>query len=628
MRTLLYLLLIGICLSSFGQPVLTISDAQRIRTVAPSAYYYEDLTHQLTYEQIARYPLDSFKPMNRQGAIQLGIRLGTIWLRFNVNNQTERELVLLSTQWRFTKLEVYTVDEKGLLTIQKLPSNTPFSERLAPIAQALASLGKQPRTVHLAAEFSIVDFYNDYLQLTDMGNALLYQKQIGFWHGGLAGVYFLVFLYALVFYFRLRDPLIGWYALFVFANTHWFIDRSAYLLEFFGQESWYAYFRPYYPIHLVFLGVWTIFLIKFINLKKYSKFLYYLLIFWIGLDMTAYLHQMITGFFGPPYSLMRIATHWLGIEYVGYLAISLFLLLIAVVYVSFKDFQKVRWYALAFSIGLTSMIIAILALYDISWLPHYPYNNFYFIGSLLEIVLLGFVLAQRANQHRKEQFQTQQQLIVQLQENLCQQNKLLQIRDEIARDLHDEVGATLTSIATSAKVIQKKVGTKNPEANSILSQIKTDSEEAIHTIRDTVWALNPDNDAPEKLFEKMRSVGFKLLTTHDVAFVFENEIPVAKLPVFSMEQRRNIYLVYKEAIHNIAKHSHATNAQVRIYQQTNALHIRISDDGEGFDCTQKVEGNGLKNFQKRAMEGGFEVTVSSEKGEGTTVLVAISQLDF
>ncbi|NBB20763.1 hypothetical protein GVN20_15450 [Runella sp. CRIBMP] len=628
MRTLLFFLLIGIHLPAWAQPVLTISDAQRIRTVAPGAYYYEDLTHQLTYEQIARYPLDSFKPMNRQGAIQLAIRLGTVWLRFNVNNQTDRELVLLSTQWKFTKLEVYTVDEKGLLTIQKLPSNTPFDKRIAPISQALASIGKHPRTVYLAAEFSIVDFFNDYLQLTDMGNALLYQKQIGFWHGGLAGVYFLVFLYALVFYFQLRDQLIGWYALFVFTNTHWFIDRSGYLLEFFGQDSWYTQFRPYYPIHLVFLGVWTIFLIKFINLKKYSKFLYYSLIFWLGLDVAAYLHQMITGFFGPPYSLMRIVTHWLGIEYVGYLAISLLILLIAVVYVSIRDFQKVRWYALAFSIGLTSMIIAILALFDISWLPHYPYNNFYFIGSLLEIVLLGFVLAERVSQHRKEQFQTQQQLIAQLQENLRQQNKLLQIRDEIARDLHDEVGATLTSIATSARVIQKKNGRTHSQTNAILAQIKTDSEEAIHTIRDTVWALNPDNDAPEKLLEKMKAVGFKLLTPHDIAFVFENDVPIAQLPMFNMEQRRNIYLVYKEAIHNIAKHSQATNAQVRVYQQTNALHIRISDDGQGFDCSKNTDGNGLKNFQKRAKEGGFEVNISSGEGIGTTVLLVISQLDF
>ena len=59
----------------------------------------------------------------------------------------------------------------------------------------------------------------------------------------------------------------------------------------------------------------------------------------------------------------------------------------------------------------------------------------------------------------------------------------------------------------------------------------------------------------------------------------------------------------------ILGHSHATNAQVRIYQQTNALHIRISDDGEGFNCAQNAESNGLRNFQNRAKEGGVEVNV-------------------
>ena len=135
--------------------------------------------------------------------------------------------------------------------------------------------------------------------------------------------------------------------------------------------------------------------------------------------------------------------------------------------------------------------------------------------------------------------------------------------------------------------------------------------------------MNPDNDAPEKLLEKMKSVGFKLLMPHGIAFVFENEVPVSQLPVFSMEQRRNLYLVYKEALHNIAKHSEAANAQVRIFQQKADLHVRISDDGKGFDAAQTREGNGLKNFQKRAKEGGFEVQVSSEAGIGTNVLMVI-----
>ena len=620
------LLLFVLSLPLVAQPVLTISKEQRVRTVAPFAYYLEDLSHKLSYEQVARYPLDSFKPVNRQGALQFGMRSGTMWLRFQVNNQTERELMLLSTQWRFTRLDVYVVDEKGQLTVQKLPSTTPLDERIAPMVQAFSTLGRHPRTVHLAAELSIADFYNDYLQLADMGYIIHYQKQTALWHGVLVGIYLLVFLFAIVFFVRLRDPLIGWYAFFLFTNTHWFLDRSGYLIEFFGQDSWYALFRPYYPIHFALMCVWAIFLMKFIRLKQFSKGLYNLIIGWIAIDFIGHTYFCITALLGHPYPLMRIWTHALRIEYVGYLASTLFFLLVGVIYVTLKDFQRVRWYSLAFGIGLISMIVAILALFDISWLPHYPFNNIYFYGSVIEIILLGFILADRTSRERKEQAKTQKQLIIQLQENLHHQHKLLQIRDEIARDLHDEVGATLTGIATSAKVVQKKMDNQQPELKAVLGQMKNDSEEAIHTIRDTIWALNPDNDAPEKLIEKMKAVGFKLLTPHDIIFVFENEVPVSQLPAFSMEQRRNLYLVYKEALHNIAKHSEATHTQVRIYQQNREFCIRISDDGKGFDPATITDGNGLKNFQKRAKEGGFEVNVNSAGNTGTELTIILLHL--
>ncbi len=119
----------------------------------------------------------------------------------------------------------------------------------------------------------------------------------------------------------------------------------------------------------------------------------------------------------------------------------------------------------------------------------------------------------------------------------------------------------------------------------------------------------------------MKSVGFKTLMAHDVALSFDNEVPASALPVFSMEQRRNIYFVFKEAIHNIVKHANATNVQVRIFQQKDDLYIRISDDGQGFDCAQKGEGDGLSNFQKRAKEGGFIVKVSSDVGTEVQIVV-------
>ena len=273
--------------------------------------------------------------------------------------------------------------------------------------------------------------------------------------------------------------------------------------------------------------------------------------------------------------------------------------------------------------SLVSMIISLFAVYDIKWLPHYPYNNMFVPGTLIEIVILGYILGERANEHRRQQVQTQQQLIDQLQENLRQKAKLLQIRDEIARDLHDEMGATLTSIAISTKLAQKKINGQQPEITPILEQIQTDSEETIHSLRNTVWALNPDNDAPEKLIERMRAAGFQLLANQGISFDFESNLAPDALPSFSMEQRRNVYFVFREAIHNVAKHAQATRVAVRIFRQSGEWHIRIADNGIGFEPMQTSDGNGLTNFQKRATEGGFMVNVCSEAGKGTTVEMRI-----
>lgn len=172
-------------------------------------------------------------------------------------------------------------------------------------------------------------------------------------------------------------------------------------------------------------------------------------------------------------------------------------------------------------------------------------------------------------------------------------------------------------------MVQKKVGPGRTEITPILEQIQTDSQDTIRTIRDTVWALNPDNDAPEKLLERMRAVGFQVLANQDIDLTFECSLDANELPPFSMEQRRNIYFVFKEALHNIVKHAQATCVGILISRQSGELRIRISDNGQGFKPTQTGDGNGLKNFQKRASEGGFLVTVCSQPGQGTTVELKI-----
>jgi Histidine kinase/Y_Y_Y domain len=210
--------------------------------------------------------------------------------------------------------------------------------------------------------------------------------------------------------------------------------------------------------------------------------------------------------------------------------------------------------------------------------------------------------------------------------NLRQKVKVQAIRNRIATDLHDEVGSTLNSIAIFSRLVEKKTDKKNLEIMSLLDKIKTNSEETISTIRDTVWAINPDNDSVDLLFEKMRSVAYQILTAEGITLNFVNKIEENKSLKMSMEQRRNVYLIFKEAINNIVKHAQATEVNVGIERKNNEIKLSINDNGKGFETNNDFEGNGLKNYQKRANEGFLSVSLSSEIGKGTAIEVLIPEI--
>lgn len=206
--------------------------------------------------------------------------------------------------------------------------------------------------------------------------------------------------------------------------------------------------------------------------------------------------------------------------------------------------------------------------------------------------------------------------------NFRQKLKLLHIRNQIASDLHDEVGSNLNSIAIFVELLRKKMSSEQSDFLPILNKITSNSEETVSLMRDTVWAINPVNDSTEKLLEKMRSFGVELLSAKGVSFDFEQAIS-SKKEVFSMEQRRNLYFIYKEAINNIAKHADATKAFCQIINQQGAIHIYVSDNGKGFDLNKTFEGNGLKNFKFRSQDEDLKVSVQSKPGKGTEIHIEI-----
>ncbi|MDB5152086.1 MAG: histidine kinase, partial [Mucilaginibacter sp.] len=158
----------------------------------------------------------------------------------------------------------------------------------------------------------------------------------------------------------------------------------------------------------------------------------------------------------------------------------------------------------------------------------------------------------------------------------------------------------------------------SPLANTLLEKIGSSSRNMIDSMNDMVWAINPKNDSFENIIKRMKSFASEILTSKDIVlhFDFDRNLMQSKL---NMDKRENFYLIFKEAVNNCAKYSHATNAFVAICDQQNNLKMIIRDDGNGFESNTVIAGNGLTNMRHRAELMKATFNIESIPGKGTTI---------
>ncbi|HYV93395.1 MAG TPA: two-component regulator propeller domain-containing protein [Chitinophagales bacterium] len=198
--------------------------------------------------------------------------------------------------------------------------------------------------------------------------------------------------------------------------------------------------------------------------------------------------------------------------------------------------------------------------------------------------------------------------------------RLQNIRQRIARDLHDDIGSTLSSISMMSQM-GTSTSNENEKPKELFSTISKASRQAMDLMSDIVWSVNPENDKMENIIVRMREYASEILDAARVDFKIETDPSVQRLQL-SMDKRKDFFLIYKEAVNNLAKYSIATKATIRIFFRENELHLEVSDNGIGFDSEKKFSGNGLKNMKSRAaaMKGKFSVT--SKQNGGTTILIS------
>jgi two-component sensor histidine kinase len=230
------------------------------------------------------------------------------------------------------------------------------------------------------------------------------------------------------------------------------------------------------------------------------------------------------------------------------------------------------------------------------------------------LILLGFVLALYA----LYKFRLKQVL------------KLEKLRNRIARDLHDEIGSTLSSISFYAESA-KKVTVENEKAKNILSKINDSTGEMMEAMSDIVWAVNTGSDDFDDLANRLRSYAVQVTEAKniDLHFTDNKDIPAIAL---DMEQRKNSYLICKEAINNAVKYANCTLLEVLISKEHRRLQIQIHDNGIGFEWENAQStlagnasgGNGLKNMKSRADEMGAGLEIRTKPGNGTNIVLSVS----
>lgn len=193
------------------------------------------------------------------------------------------------------------------------------------------------------------------------------------------------------------------------------------------------------------------------------------------------------------------------------------------------------------------------------------------------------------------------------------------LRVRIAGDLHDDVGTNLSSIQVASQIMERQASLSEQDRTQLreIGAIATSTQEMM---RDIVWMLNPKNDTLDDFLLKMKEVAARLLQGMRYTFVAPDGRLLDKV---SIEFKRNIFLIFKEALNNIVRHAEATEARIRVRQEGGTFSLEIKDNGKGFDIVHVAMGNGLSNIRRRAAQIGGSIEITSKKGAGTVVTLSV-----
>lgn len=197
------------------------------------------------------------------------------------------------------------------------------------------------------------------------------------------------------------------------------------------------------------------------------------------------------------------------------------------------------------------------------------------------------------------------------------------MRSRLSRDLHDDIGSTLSSINILSRTAQSNLHlTIDEKTKSALEKINERSQRLLDSMSDIIWNINPGNDTIEEVMSRMREYATTILEAKNIDYTFN--FPKEKMDCkLTMEVKNNMYLIFKEAVNNLSKYSGCSKVSLSLLFDEKNIQLIVEDNGIGFDTNKQTQGGGLINMNYRAAEIKGALRINSTPGRGTSVEVTM-----
>lgn len=601
-----------------GAQVMTLKKGLYEQSTRPFARIWVDKSGDMTYETaIRKLKNDEFRPLDSldlPGAFGRGAYI--YWIAVIARNPTPETFPLLLYGVRLSEDSTWHLrgnHPPGIKKISQFGEKEPYG--ILPYALRWGWIYPvQPQ----ATDTILIKYYNfkplaDFLPRASdavfySGKNLADRLQSNWVYIFGVGALFSVFVFAFSVWLYTREKTFFWYAAFCLSllmAALWNFDSELPPLYFVSNFVEWAYTKMY--VHTLFPAIChALFLYYFFRgqsvlLQKLVR------VFLIMCALAAVMETIL---------LFTEQMRWSWIFYWWFRNLILVYGLAVLYFIRDIPGKQAKW-----------VIAGATAIYAFDVLSNFSirYTSYItLVGMIADVFCFTVATASRFNQIQREKLQLiLEQQAYEMEQKLEMQrmkNKISQdLRNEIASDLHDDVGTTLSSISFLGEMARLRLNKKQEGLPQILEKIVRESNEMIQTMRGMVWVIQPRNDDSIDFFEKVRMFADGVLSSRHIRLEFLTDLTEPRK--LSLDTQRNLFLIFKESVVNIAKHSDATEANIGIIQKQDHLAITIRDNGRGFDNTAKGTGNGLGNIENRAGHLGATLELTTHPGKGTQIKI-------